>query len=80
LAVSFRYTVSPLTTMKTWVFRPNAPDHTDSDDIRSAALGSVLAGNFHQVVRSKKASVCWEARNSLESDHAQPSVLNQVFS
>ena len=57
--VPFRYNISGLETGSTSVYRPN-PCESDIDALRPQVLGSVLAGNFHRVVKTKKASLVWE--------------------
>ena len=61
--VSFRYTVAPLASMKTFVFKPNQADGggNGAESVRAASLGCHFAGNYQKVVRNKTASLIWEA-------------------
>ena len=57
--VMFRYNLSPLASCKTFIFKPNALEQTDS--IRAVSVGALYAGNYDKVVRNKIASLVWEA-------------------
>jgi hypothetical protein len=66
--VSFRYTVAPLASMKTFVFKPSPPDGGGSgaESVRAAALSCHYAGNYQKVIRNKTASLIWEAACGVE--------------
>lgn len=55
-----RWEVSPLTSQKTCVFKPN-PLSENLADIKKVSFGGLFAGNFHKVPRNKVASLTWEA-------------------
>lgn len=59
--VSFRWAISPLASMKSHVFKPNAPDSTSQEVVKTATLGGYFQGNFQKVPRNTKASLVWEA-------------------
>ena len=61
--VSFRWTISPLASMKSHVFKPNAPDPeaATQDGVKTATLASYYQGNYQKVPRNTKASLIWEA-------------------
>ncbi|CAL1141851.1 unnamed protein product [Cladocopium goreaui] len=60
--VSFRYGVAPLASMKAWVFKPHSPAAAgEADTVKSGVLGAHYSGNFHKVIRNRRASVIWEA-------------------
>lgn len=68
--MSFRYSVAPLASMKSFVFKPGQPDADGgSESVRAACLGAYYSGNFQKVVRNKRATLVWEARRS--NDHVQ---------
>ena len=67
MPVSFRYTVAPLTSMKTFVFKPSPPDGGgNAESVRAASLGCYYAGNYQKVIRNKTASLIWEAACRVE--------------
>lgn len=84
--VSFRYSVAPLASMKTFVFKPGQAD-TDggSEPVRAACLGAFYSGNFQKVVRDKRATLVWEARQCNDQfrsrfHHCQQMSLVLIFS
>ena len=74
--VSFRYTVAPLASMKTFVFKPSQPDG-GSESVRAASLGCHFAGNYQKVIRNKTASLIWEVLRCLKLLDNKPKL--QVF-
>ena len=75
-----RWEVSPLTSQKTCVFKPN-PLSENSADIKKVSFGALFAGNYHKVPRNKVASLTWEAGLRARGDtmHVRSSLCFQCF-
>ena len=58
--VCFRYTVEPLQSMTTHVFKPGREDAGTA--VRHATIGSAFIGNMDKIIANKRASVVWEAK------------------
>lgn len=56
--VCFRYTVEPLQSMTTHVFKPGREDTAAP---RHATIGSAFVGDMDKIIANKRASVVWEA-------------------
>ncbi|CAK9022466.1 FO synthase subunit 1 [Durusdinium trenchii] len=56
----FRYTISPVDSKKTNVFKPNALPE-DRSAVRHQTLGAVFIGHMDRLIENKRASLVWEA-------------------
>ena len=72
-----RWDVASTTSMKTCVYKPNAPASDNNSDLKKAFFGGLFSSNFHKVPRNDVCCLTWEAGSSLPN--ADVLMLLKIF-